>query len=323
MLTEISPCLYNKNKIRIWNGVTLMNQGTKNMKLIQAIDEYREQCKAFDYERDRNKAVPEGLKIIKDVSYSDYGDFSLLDIYMPEDAVGELPVIVHTHGGAFCYGSKEVYQFYCMSLAKQGFAVVNYNYRLSYEYSFPAPIEDLNQLLTWLAIHAQEYGLNTEQMFLAGDSAGANISYVYMTLYSNPEYGKLFALTVPKVKLLGGLLNCGPYDFVAAEHNEQQQIDLVDAYYQKPYSNYGALIDAFSFVNDNFPPCYVMTANKDFFKEEALKLDEKLSALGVEHVCKIWGSGEQPLYHIFHIDIANDVAVQCNKEQCEYLKSLL
>ena len=92
-----------------------------------------------------------------------------------------------------------------------------------------------------------------EQVFLAGDSAGANISYVYMTLYSNPEYRKLFALTIPRVKLLGGLLNCGPYDFVAAENNEHNELDVVDAYYQKPYSKYGALIDTFSFVNKDFP----------------------------------------------------------------------
>lgn len=296
-----------------------MNQAT-NKELIQAIDKYREQCKRFDYERDKDKVVPEGLKITRNLSYSDYGDFSLLDIYVPEDAEGELPVIVHTHGGAFCYGSKEVYQFYCMSLAKQGFAVVNYNYRLSYEYSFPAPIEDLNQLLTWLCVHEREYGLDMQRVFLAGDSAGANISYVYMTLYSNEAYRKLFALTPPKIKLLGGLLNCGPYDFAAMEDETEQQLDIVDAYYQKPYSRYGALIDTFSFVNENFPPCYIMTANKDFFREEAVKLDAKLTALGAAHTFKVWGNEEEPLHHIFHIDIANDIAVTCNREQCEYLK---
>lgn len=111
----------------------VLGQGIKDEKLRQAIDEYREQCRNYDYERDKDKVIPEGLKIIRDLSYSDYGDFSLLDIYIPEEMTKDIPVIVHTHGGAFCYGSKEIYQFYCMSLAKQGFAVINYNYRLSYE----------------------------------------------------------------------------------------------------------------------------------------------------------------------------------------------
>ncbi len=299
-----------------------MTKGTLNNELKQAIDKYREQCTAYDYERDKDKVVPEGLKLIRNLRYSDYGDFGLLDIYMPEKLTGKMPVIVHTHGGAFCYGSKEVYQFYCMSLAKQGFAVVNYNYRLSYEYSFPAPIEDLNQLLTWILVHGEEFNLDTQNIFLAGDSAGANISYVYMTLYSNPAYRKLFGLTIPDVNIKGGLLNCGPYDFVAAETDNQDEIDIVDAYYQKPYSQYGDLIDTFSFVNKDFPPCYLLTATEDFFKDEAIKLDEKLTSLGVPHVCKVWGTEQEPLYHIFHVDIAQDVAVKCNMEQCEYLKKL-
>ena len=38
------------------------------------------------------------------------------------------PVIVSFHGGGWVYGDKNVYQFYCMELAKRGFAVVNYSY---------------------------------------------------------------------------------------------------------------------------------------------------------------------------------------------------
>ena len=33
---------------------------------------------------------------------------------------------------------KELYQFYCMSLAERGFAVVNFTYRLAPEYKYPA-----------------------------------------------------------------------------------------------------------------------------------------------------------------------------------------
>ncbi len=299
-----------------------MATGALNNELKQAVDKYREQCAACDYERDKDKTIPQGLKLIRNIRYSDYGDFGLLDIYMPEEAVKKLPVIVHTHGGAFCYGSKEVYQFYCMSLAKQGFAVVNYNYRLSYEYSFPAPVEDLNQLLAWIIVHSEEFNLDTQNIFLAGDSAGANISYVYMTLYSNMAYRELFSLTVPDVRIKGGLLNCGLYDFAAARTEHQDKIDIADAYYRKPYSQYGGLIDTLSFVNKDFPPCYLLTATEDFFKDEAIKLDEKLTSLGAAHVFKIWGTEQEPLYHIFHVDIAQETAVKCNIEQCEYLKKL-
>lgn len=55
-----------------------------------------------------------------------------------------IPVIVSVHGGGWGYGDKERYQYYCMSLAQQGFAVVNFSYRLASKYKFPAPLEDTN-----------------------------------------------------------------------------------------------------------------------------------------------------------------------------------
>ena len=51
-------------------------------------------------------------------------------------------MIVNIHGGGYFYGDKELYRFYCMHLAEYGFAVINYNYRLSPENKFPAPLED-------------------------------------------------------------------------------------------------------------------------------------------------------------------------------------
>ncbi|MFR5151238.1 MAG: carboxylesterase family protein [Ruminococcus sp.] len=57
-----------------------------------------------------------------------------LDVYRPKQAQGEdLPVIISVHGGAWMYGDKERYQYYCMSLAQRGFAVVNFTYRLAHE----------------------------------------------------------------------------------------------------------------------------------------------------------------------------------------------
>ena len=60
-----------------------------------------------------------------------------------------------------------------MSLVKRGFAVVNYTYRLAPEYQYPAPLEDTNRVVTWVMEHAGEYDLDTENVFMVGDSAGA------------------------------------------------------------------------------------------------------------------------------------------------------
>lgn len=48
-----------------------------------------------------------------------------------------LPVIVDFHGGGLYYGNKENNECRDMLLARQGFAVVNANYRLVPSVSFP------------------------------------------------------------------------------------------------------------------------------------------------------------------------------------------
>lgn len=55
----------------------------------------------------------------------------MLDVYRPKSVEGALPVIVDIHGGGWYYGDKELNKYYCMSLVKYGFAVVNVSYRLA------------------------------------------------------------------------------------------------------------------------------------------------------------------------------------------------
>ena len=78
-----------------------------------------------DRKRDAGLKTPEDVKRFDDISYGPDRKYQLLDVYRLKDAEGKLPVIVSVHGGGWVYGTKETYQFYCMSLAQRGFAVVN------------------------------------------------------------------------------------------------------------------------------------------------------------------------------------------------------
>ena len=90
--------------------------------------------------------TPEDIERWDNIVYGhDDREMQRLDVYRPKQAQGEdLPVIISVHGGAWMYGDKERYQYYCMSLAQRGFAVVNFTYRLAPESKFPAQLEDVN-----------------------------------------------------------------------------------------------------------------------------------------------------------------------------------
>ena len=106
-----------------------------------------------DDERDRGLAVPEGLTCTYDIAYGPDATWNVLDVYAPAEAPASLPVIVSVHGGAWVYGDKERYRFYCMDLATRGFCVVNFSYRLAPEHPYPAAPVDACAALAWTVEH--------------------------------------------------------------------------------------------------------------------------------------------------------------------------
>lgn len=100
----------------------------------------------------------------------------------------KLPLVIYFHGGAFCLGSPfcSTYHNYVSSLvAEANVVAVSVDYRLAPEYPVPIAYEDSWAALQWVASHALGRGpeawLNDysdfDLVFLAGDSAGANIAH--------------------------------------------------------------------------------------------------------------------------------------------------
>lgn len=67
-----------------------------------------------------------------------------------------------------------------MYLAKYGFAVVNANYRLVPQIGFQDQLHDALDAIIWTNEHAHDYGMDTNALFLIGDSA-ATLLILYLT----------------------------------------------------------------------------------------------------------------------------------------------
>ena len=230
-----------------------------------------------------------------------------------------LPVIVSVHGGGWVYGDKERYQYYCMSLAQRGFAVVNFTYRLAPEYKFPAPLEDTNAVMEWIYENAPDYGLDVEHIYMLGDSAGANILALYTAICTNPSYAANYKFHVP-----GGFvpkavaLNCGSY--VMAD-NMMTKALMADYLPKKGTEEELKLNNPLYYITEKYPPVYVMTSNGDFLKEQAPLMVEVLKEKGIPHVMKCYGDEKTELSHVFHCNIKLPEANVCNDEECEFFKS--
>ncbi len=278
-----------------------------------------------DKKRDKGLQTPVDVERKDDLSYGPHGKWNLLDVYSPKGTQGKLPVIVNIHGGGWVYGTKEVYQFYCMSLAQRGFSVVNFNYRLAPASNFPAPLEDLNQVIHWIFEHATELPFDLECIFFVGDSAGAHLAALYICLCTNPEYARMFTFQPPSGFVPKAVaLNCGMYDINhLAKENAQGIGKLLQDFLGKKHTQVDLdKINVCSFITKDFPPTYLMTAENDFLKPQAPYMKEKLEEYQVKHHYKLFGEGNKEITHVFHCNIRLPEATQCNDEECEFFKSL-
>ncbi len=287
-------------------------------------DNMRREWAHNDAIRDAGLTTPEDIVRWDNLAYGPVPKWNELDVYRPKAAEGKLPVILVVHGGGWVYGDKELYQFYAMSLAQRGFAVVNFSYRLSPENKFPAQLEDTNAVIAWMFVHQEEYGLDMQHVFFVGDSAGGHLSALYAEICTNPEYAARYDFTVPEGFVPTALgLNCGAYTPlkelpIEGANNSELMGDLLPGGGTPEEAEW---IDAVRHVTCAFPPSFIMSAPGDFCLDQVPGLVQALCDQKVPFICKIYGNKETPLYHVFHVTIQEPLGQQCNDDECAFFRS--
>lgn len=287
-------------------------------------DKIRKEFKEADDARDALMSTPEDVERWDNIVYGHIDrKIQVLDVYRPKQAEDEdLPVIISVHGGGWVYGDKERYQYYCMSLAQRGFAVVNFTYRLAPEHKFPAPLEDLNLVCKWVMKRARRYHFDTERIFAVGDSAGAHLLGLYAGICTNPEYAAGYEFDVPENFALTAIaLNCGVYAVDKSDAVQEMTMGLMkELLPQEGTDEELEKINVLHTITDVYPPVFCMTAVSDHQKSQAPALVEKLTENNVPFVYRVFGDKVNKLGHVFHCDIKTIDAAQCNDAECDFFR---
>lgn len=272
-----------------------------------------------DKERDSKIPIPTGVTQHRDIPYLGRRKHHRLDVYYPEGTDHPLPVIVSIHGGGYVYGSKEIYLRYCMDLAKRGFTVVNFNYRLAPRWKFPAPLEDTNAVMEWICQNGAQYNMDPQCVFVVGDSAGAQLTSQYAAIWANKEYAKLFSFQVPEVRIRALGLNCGMYD--CKEMTNLPRKGIVRDYLKASIKPGDPRLDVLAAVNEAYPPAHITTSYHDFLRENAQPMCEFLRSKNIDAQWEIYGQEDrEDIGHVFHVNIALPEATACNDSQTAFFR---
>lgn len=259
---------------------------------------------------------------LTDQRYRPHDGDALLDVYFPagvKDDKTKLPVVIWTHGGAWISGDKTDNLTYFKLLAAQGYTVISGDYTRGPEKKYPTAVHQLNDMYAYIQANADRFYADTGKIFLAGDSAGSQLSSQMAALVTNPGYAAEMEIkpALQPSQLKGVILNCGIYKMDELIHPDPTLPKIVSwgddvsvwAYTGTRGRSNPALkqMSAYYHVTSAFPPAYITGGNGDPLTEAQSKpFAGKLKDLGVPVTALFYPDTHQPsLPHEYQFNLDN------------------
>ena len=193
-------------------------------------------------------------------------------------ATRKRPVVLYLHGGGWCFGSINSCARFCAALAEAGdCCVAALNYRLSPQYPYPEPLNDCVQAFSYLKQHAEEWGCDSTQISVGGDSAGGNLALAIAMSTSEvhkviPIYPvtKLFTETTPSWE-----------KYAKGYGNDAELLEAFNEAYARnethnPLVSVGLASDA---ALTKLPPVLILSAGHDILFDQTAELAVRLEKL--------------------------------------------
>lgn len=253
----------------------------------------------------------------RDLAYLPGTPAARLDVYRPAGATGPLPAVIWVHGGAFVTGSKEEVAPYLKRIAAAGYAVVGLDYTLAPAARYPRPVEEVNAALGFVSANAADLGIDGDRLFIAGDSAGAQVAGQVANLVADPAYAKAMGIVpaLDRTALRGVILFCGILDPETSRTDGpfgdfMKAISM--AYFGTPDLLAYPRLREFSVVRNvsaGLPPLFISVGNADPLAPHSERMAEVAAALGVSVTTVFFAADAKPaLEHEYQFDLSTQPA---------------
>jgi len=193
----------------------------------------------------------------------------LLDIYLPANAKGKLPLVIFVHGGGWLTNDKYADMGYMKKTVAEivgnGFALASIDYRFSTQAVFPAQMQDCNRAVSFLYDNADKYGLDKSRFAVMGFSAGGHLASL-MGLAKNNNVNAFFMTGGSRQFNFKGVVDFyGPADlllFPGSDDTKSPEAILIGA---APISrpDLSKAASPVTYVDKNDPPFLIIHGEKD------------------------------------------------------------
>lgn len=258
--------------------------------------------------------IPQGVSARYGLSYAADDRDALFDVFAPAKASAPLPAVVWEHGGGFISGTRSDLSGYLQVLAARGYVVMAIDYTVAPEAQFPTPVRQTNAALTYLVANAARFNIDPQRIFLAGDSAGAQIVAQTALTISDPDYARRIGITpgLARERLRGLVLFCGPYDpgslnFDNAYGSFMRIVIWSCAGTRDPHDPRVTQLSVTPHVTAAYPLTFISVGNADPLAPQSVVFAEALRARGVEVNALFFPQDhDPPLDHEYQLLLSTD-----------------
>lgn len=239
-------------------------------------------------------------------------------VVSPKKKIPDAPGVLWIHGGGYVIGMKEmVYMSRAMDLVKKyGAIVVSPGYRLAIQSPYPAAIEDCYAALLYMKEHAEELGINPNQIMTGGESAGGGLC-ASLCMMARDKGEVNIAYQMPLYPMIDN------FDTESSANNHGKVWDTRKNHYawkrylredvHKAVSPYAAAARQTDYTG--LPPAYTFVGDGEPFYCETLTFIDNLTKAGVEASVDIYHSD----MHAFdmmkpELDISKQAADKFNRQ---------
>lgn len=206
-------------------------------------------------------------------------------IYEPIKKDKVLPGLLWIHGGGYVLGTPEMNDDLCKRyVTEANCVVVSVDYRLAPENPYPAAIEDCYAALKWFAEHAEELGVDSFRLAIAGASAGGGLTAA-LSLLARDRQGPPIVFQMPLYPMIDDRNNTQSSSEITDERVWNRDSNMkgwamyLGTNQEEDVSPYAAPARATDF--SGLPPTYTCIGDLDPFRDETIDYIVRLRQSGV------------------------------------------
>lgn len=235
----------------------------------------------------------------------------LLNFIYEKDQKEKTPLVFNIHGGGWMYGDKDLNLDFGRFISKNHFSVGMPSYSLAFKGTLKQMLDELFSALSYLIKHEKELNIDSDNIFLTGDSAGAHLALLMAAILNSEKLQEVYQIKPEKLNIRG-LILCNPAPYIdkfkfvekpawmdKGARKTFEQMMYGKNYKEKAEYKYASFSN-FAEEARIFPPILITTSTGDtYLGYQAEELDEDLTNRNIEH--EYFCLEDSTVPHVFNI----------------------